>query len=256
MKRKISYLLGALMLVFCLAGCSEQNKVSYQEEAVTYACEQMFEMISSDAITVEQIVALSDWQQGYLMAQIESQTGIQISADNFMTAIQAWKASEDECGTYIEHGEYRIEAKTTGLVVSTEAVFSERTANLEFAFDEDLEMESFTINANFSMGEILSKAGLNTLLGMGTVFAMLIFMSFVISLFKYIPILLEKKDRHVESTSHEKDDKKEIRNESTEIEDTELVAVIAAAIAAYEGTTTDGFVVRSIKRRNSNKWNV
>ena len=35
-----------------------------------------------------------------------------------------------------------------------------------------------------------------------------------------------------------------------EEDDTELVAVIAAAIAAYEGSTnTDGFVVRSIRRR-------
>ena len=38
-------------------------------------------------------------------------------------------------------------------------------------------------------------------------------------------------------------------------DDSELIAVIAAAIAAAEGTTTDGFVVRSIKRRKSNKWN-
>jgi hypothetical protein len=34
-----------------------------------------------------------------------------------------------------------------------------------------------------------------------------------------------------------------------EADDLALVAVIAAAIAAYEGhTTTDGFVVRSIKK--------
>ena len=32
-------------------------------------------------------------------------------------------------------------------------------------------------------------------------------------------------------------------------DDLELVAVIAAAIAAATGTSTDGFVVRSIKRR-------
>ncbi len=32
-------------------------------------------------------------------------------------------------------------------------------------------------------------------------------------------------------------------------DDTQLVAVIAAAIAAYEGTSTDDFVVRSIRRR-------
>ena len=39
--------------------------------------------------------------------------------------------------------------------------------------------------------------------------------------------------------------------------DDELAAVISAAIAAYEaeaGGSTDGFVVRSIKRRPSNKW--
>ena len=38
-------------------------------------------------------------------------------------------------------------------------------------------------------------------------------------------------------------------------DDLELVAVIAAAIAASEGAaSTDGFVVRSIKRSSSNKW--
>ena len=40
-----------------------------------------------------------------------------------------------------------------------------------------------------------------------------------------------------------------------ETDNTELIAVISAAIAAAEGTTTDGFVVRSIKRRKTNKWN-
>ena len=39
-------------------------------------------------------------------------------------------------------------------------------------------------------------------------------------------------------------------------DDLELVAVISAAIAASEGAaSTDGFVVRSIRRRPSNKWN-
>ena len=33
-----------------------------------------------------------------------------------------------------------------------------------------------------------------------------------------------------------------------------IVAVIAAAIASYEGTSTDGFVVRSIRKANRNKW--
>ena len=33
-----------------------------------------------------------------------------------------------------------------------------------------------------------------------------------------------------------------------------FVAVISAAIAAYTGTSSDGFVVRSIKRSDRNKW--
>ena len=38
-------------------------------------------------------------------------------------------------------------------------------------------------------------------------------------------------------------------------DDLELVAVISAAIAASEGTSTDGFVVRSIKKRRKNsQW--
>ena len=41
-----------------------------------------------------------------------------------------------------------------------------------------------------------------------------------------------------------------------ETDDLELVAVITAAIAAAEGTSSDGFVVRSIKkRRKPGKWN-
>ena len=39
-----------------------------------------------------------------------------------------------------------------------------------------------------------------------------------------------------------------------ETDDLELVAVIAAAIAAAENTSTDSFVVRSIKKVNKSKW--
>ena len=37
-------------------------------------------------------------------------------------------------------------------------------------------------------------------------------------------------------------------------DDGELVAVIAAAIAASENTSTDSFVVRSIRKANKRKW--
>lgn len=257
MKRKISYILCVLTLVLGLTGCSEQKAIAYDEESLTYSCEQMFALISSGQIPADEIQSMSEWNQGYLMAQIEGQTGIQISSENFVTAIQGFEAAEEECGTYIGHGDYEFEAKSTGLTVTTEAEFSERTADLEFTFDENMEMESFTVSAKFSLGEIMEKAGLNTLLGMGTVFAVLIFMSLLISLFKYIPLLLNKENKNKKEETADKELLEQPVNDVTEpeMDETELVAVIAAAIAAYEGTTTDGFVVRSIKRRKSNKWN-
>ena len=44
-----------------------------------------------------------------------------------------------------------------------------------------------------------------------------------------------------------------VQAEENLADDGELVAVIAAAIAAAEGTTTDGFVVRSIRKVKRNR---
>ena len=115
-----------------------------------------------------------------------------------------------------------------------------------------------TVAGKYTMGEILEKAGLNTVLGMGTVFVVLIFISLIISLFRFIPALQNAFGRKPEKTTEAPaavEDAPVIVDAAAETDDMELVAVISAAVAAAEGTTTDGFVVRSIRRRPSNKWN-
>lgn len=150
-----------------------------------------------------------------------------------------------------------MEVKNDGVSLTSEAKYENRDSDIVFSFDEKGNMESMDVSAHYSTGEILEKAGLNTVLGMGTVFVVLIFISFIIYLLGYIPKLQEKlanKDKKVE-------EKKEAPVQAAPApvaaaeDDAELVAVIAAAIAAAEGTSTDGFVVRSIKRRKSNRWN-
>lgn len=255
MKRKISLLLCVLTLVLGLTGCVTKETVAYDAATLQTSCEQVFYLVASEQIPVEELTGMSEWNQGYLMASLESQIGVQMEMDTLVTAIQGWEASKEECGQFVEYGEFTIEATPTKVTVVAPATFSDREADLEFVFDEDLVLESFTVNAKYSTGEILTKAGLNTLLGMGTVFGMLIFMAWVISMIKYVPAILDKfkkKEQPVEKTSSPE---KEIVEAEDFVDDTEIVAVIAAAIAAMEGTTPDGFVVRSIKRRKSNKWN-
>lgn len=258
MKKKISLVVAVLVLVLGLAGCGNAKTVSYDKDTLSQSCDSVFDIIQSGSISSDQITEMSDWNQGYLMAQFESQTGVKMEADDFATALEGWKASLEECGDYESHKDYEFKATSTGVTVTAPATFSDRSADLEFVFDEDMTLESFTVNAHYGMSEILEKAGLNTLLGMGTVFVMLIFMSFIISLIKYVPALLNgtsKKKKEEAPKAAPAPAVAAAVEEAEEMDDTELVAVIAAAIAAAEGTTTDGFVVRSIKRRKSNKWN-
>jgi len=97
------------------------------------------------------------------------------------------------------------------------------------------------------------KALLNTLMGMGTVFIVLIFISFIISLFQYINKIGDKPTPAAAAPAPLP--AAPIEEEEEELtDDTELVAVITAAIAAYTKTSSEGFQVRSIKRASRSTW--
>lgn len=107
----------------------------------------------------------------------------------------------------------------------------------------------------------ISEAAINTVICLLVVFSVLIFISFLISLFKYIPKLeaalsgKKNKSELAENAVQNTVSQIEVKEEALEFaDDLELVAVITAAIAASTGTSSDGFVVRSIKRSNNSKW--
>lgn len=101
------------------------------------------------------------------------------------------------------------------------------------------------------IGALMINAGLNTLIGMGTVFIVLILISLLISCFGFIPRIqaaLSKEKK--EEPAAEQTAAAQAVETVDGTDDLELAAVIAAAVAAYEGAAgTDGFVVRSIIRR-------
>ena len=252
MKKKLTIAGLVLILIFSLAGCgskSAENEYN-QEELQKYADAiiQNFSNMSDEEF--EQYRSMSDYNLDYTLMM----TGFPISAENFRTMIDSWKSGQEDCGTFQEIGDFTMEISNTGAVLTAPLTAEERNADLQFAFDEKGQMESVTVNAHYSTGEILKKAGLNTLLGMGTVFVVLIFISFIISLFEKIPALEEKFRKKEAAPASAPVPAAVEQAPAAQADDSELIAVIAAAIAAAEGTTTDGFVVRSIRRRKSNKW--
>ena len=90
---------------------------------------------------------------------------------------------------------------------------------------------------------------------MGTTFIILIFISLLISTFSFIPKLLGNKKADKTATVEAKTAELPVETAAEElVDDLELVAVITAAIAAAEGTSADGVVIRSIKRADNAKW--
>ena len=184
------------------------------------------------------------------MTDEEIEQNIQYGEGFSKTAVEAWKGGREELG------ERKADAETTVTVeegedktyIATQNVqFEKHDADFVYTFDKNVAPTELAINVNYPMSVTLERAGLNTLMGLGTVFLMLIFLSLVISLFKYIPNGSKKKQVEEAAPAPVRAAAPEPEYVE-ETDDQELVAVIAAAIAAAEGTTPDGFVVRSIRR--------
>ena len=109
-----------------------------------------------------------------------------------------------------------------------------------------------------SIEDAMAEAAVNTVIGISIVFVALLLFVFVISLFKYIYIFDQKmQEKKSGKAPAPKAAPAPVVEASPETDDLELIAVITAAIHAYEeaqGNTVDGdLVVRSIKKRNS-RW--
>lgn len=120
-----------------------------------------------------------------------------------------------------------------------------------------------TASANSSFVDKLPRALSNTLIGVGVVFVVLIGISIIISLIKYVPTIVNSFQQK-DSLDSGKEQNQGINNNSYNnialeeelVQDTELVAVITAAIMAYmgENAPADGLVVRSIRKVNRKNW--
>lgn len=245
MNRKLKSLLAmicVLALTLTMSVCAFAADEVTDDEVANYK--------SAAETLISQIAGFSDEEIETYLAQ----------NDAFTTAtMESWKGVKDELGAYSSIVSQDVEKDGDVVTISTVAQFEKAKADVVLMLDLGQQMyTSMTYSVQYSLADNMQRAGMNTLMGIGIVFLMLVFLSFVIGLFKYIEKFqnVGKKKAAEEAPKAEEAPAPAIaRSEAADedfADDLELVAVISAAIAAYENTSGDSFVVRSIKK--SNKW--
>ena len=275
-KFKLVLLTVVLGLLLCACGEKETHALSELETAVImqqYGMEeidiQTWRLYKAGNITksyaIDTIVAIindpsalgapfSDFTYNEIETHVSSGAGFNVDGYAFANAVDNFSKGLAETGSILSVSDPVIYVDGNEIIVDVEVACERRNANIEMIYDNDLSnmvLKSAAFNPDYSTGEKMSKAGLNTVIGMGTVFAMLIIIAFIIWLFSAIPALFKGKGSKKDKTEEGIDKAVEqiVKNETAESSDAELVAVIATAVAAYEGTTdTSGFVVRSIRK--------
>lgn len=247
MKKKLCLIVSLCMLLLGLAACGEDPK------RIDYNGKSYDDLKATSENLASGLTEFTDEQIDEGIAYYE-----QYGDTVIVGLMKQWKEIKSDVGDFVKLGELSVDKSGKTLTTSQLMDFTGRDLTLTCVYNYlDMQVTSVTLDENYSLGEKMQKAAMNTLMGLGTVFLILILISLVIYGFKVIPYL-EQKAKAKNAPQQEAAPVPETVSAPVvqdvpapqQQDDAELIAVIAAAIAAAEGTlAADGFVVRSIRRR-------
>jgi Na+-transporting methylmalonyl-CoA/oxaloacetate decarboxylase gamma subunit len=260
--KKLITVLCTLVCILSLTACgNKEAEVQYDEQVLSTDLDVAFQVIGSlsqdDQYAEIDNISTYEWMQ--ISNQIKNNYGVVIEKMTIKSAVESFRTASPIIGDIVDAEETQFDTSDDNALVSIILVGSnDKKANFIIYVGENNEITGCQTDVVYTMSEKMKAAGFNTLLGMGTVFSVLILISLIISCFGIFPkiqnMIYKKK-----STSEDAIDATiaQITEKEEEelLDDTELIAVIAAAVAIYEGAaSTDGFTVRSIRKANASKW--
>lgn len=255
--KRVMLMLCMAVCLFSLSACSTSTDVSAESldpqmaAYISQASESLLQTIAGldETSAVQSEESLLKQKEVGLASGVTSWLGVMKDTGAFGSVISADVEETDD----------------DGFACTVLAQFANRKVEFKayYAWDnqqQNLMPTSITFSPEYTTGERMAKAGMNTLMGMGTVFLVLIFISLLISCFKFINNF-EKKMKEKESAAAAMAVPAApavvaapVTEAEELVDDLELVAVITAAIAAATNSSADGLVVRSIKRAPGAKW--
>ena len=260
--KKIKLVLVLAALTLGLTACGSKERVDDETaSSLSEMSVRVIENVYNGLDEASRAEVVSEGAEGVEYV-FENYFGMKVDGNGMISAFDSYLMATDEIGRLVSINNCAAEFDSTGdkIIITANCTFEKKNADIEFIYKKDLyhTLSSSATNIDYTFGEKMAKAGLNTLMGMGTVFVVLILIFGIISLFNFIPKIeaaMKKKDSQPATTSVDNAISQIVESEEL-TDDLELVAVISAAIAASEGSaSTDGYVVRSIRRVNGgSKW--
>lgn len=234
---------------------SEEDQQTYADGKITMAqIKELFNTYITQGVS--QLGECSKEELDYIAEQNGAQTDM---FENFAKIV-----GEDPCGEYKDFDKIDVTEQEDGTIDAVTMLhYSKRDLKMTMHITIFDKLGPVPTSVEFSLpdsgeesfGDKMASALSNTIMGMGTVFAVLIFISLIISCFVFIPKIMEAKEKHKSGKSdrvvveQKAEQEVVISDNENSVDNLELIAVISAAIAASENTSTDSFVVRSIRRR-------
>lgn len=249
--RKMKKVLLALGMTVSLASLSACSAPAEEETKPLDLTLSSTISMASEAV-LQQVTAAGEADVDQLIADSEE-------ADSAFAveAYTTWKNVMSDTGSLVKVESSEVALADDEYVCEMVAQFEDRLVDCSIYYDKNTSAAtSISITPRYTTGERLAKAGMNTLIGMGTVFIVLIFISLLISCFKFINQWEKKRaEKLAPAAPAPAPAAVPAAPEEEELtDDLELVAVITAAIAASTGASADGLVVRSIRRAPASKW--
>jgi len=263
MRKRIALALSMIMVVLVLGACGtdpttvDYNGHSYEDlKTESYSNAGMVQGVAS---IFEQNDFSSDTVPEEVVTTLMSTYGV---TEEQIEAADRWLEVTEEFGQFKSTDEDSFTVTKSGKTLTTDSTmkFEKKDVDFQVVYDYySMEITGITVEPIYTMGEKMEKAGLNTLISMSIIFIVLILISLLIACFNIFPYLEKKKAEKKASLQEKSGQAQEQEAAAVPVsakadipqsaDDTELIAVIAAAIAASTGTSTTDFVVRSINRR-------
>lgn len=265
LNKKLTFILCVLSCVVLMAGCNvsltKQNKNFAKSTLKENADSAIDTWFSTDySSQIDQYQQAIDYYDGMKDSFSDSDwESYQTQRAEWVEQIAELKENaelQEKYGTEkkkeIGKPDYTIssESATVNITIKTD---KGKKIIFSVSYDEDGNQTELKVEEYKTLGQKMGKAGLNTIMSMAIVFVVLIFISLIISCFKFIGVIQNHRNQKQASSVNVAPvpvtPSADVEEENL-ADDLELVAVITAAIvAAGETESADGLVVRSIVRR-------